>query len=331
MVVVINKSGAAGSAQPEKTFPSVLAGTTTKGLKEKPLIVRGRGAGRYVKILMYSNTGAGKTLAIAGFLRAGLKVVCCSTDLGGSGLSTVYNYLDSIGQPHLADNLIDITFQTYDQFAAFLNNPESILPEIYEWDPDMLAIDGFTGFQQIQIQEKILELNPLSDKKASEGRMEGLWADQEAWGMIRNATTRALGRFLMLHNWKTGKPWHKYVTCLENKPQSDKLTGEVLRGPYIQGSAAALMGPSFDVIIEAKVVSKDGSDKGKREYVYNCVGHDKLLAKSRGYSLSPTEPADMYKIWTEKIAPLVKGGVMEGLTPPEGEEEASDRLGEKGE
>ncbi len=285
-------------------FAQQVAGITD-AVKARPLVRRGREQRpRWVKILSYGHTGTGKSLALVGFLLAGLKIVNISTDLGGSGMEAVYNELRRINRDDLIDNIIDIEFPDYDSVIAFCDSPEKTIPDFYEFDPDMLSWDGFTAFQQIQLSEKVLSLSPAT-KNSSDGRMEGMWKEQQDWGMIRDGTLRALSKFLGLQNWKTGKPLHKYMTCLEQKPAADKLTSEIQRAPFMQGAAGSLMAPAFDIIFETRVTASD--DKAAtRVYEYCCVGHEKLLAKARGYDLAPIEPADMYRLWTEKIAPKLK-------------------------
>lgn len=288
---------------PQKSqFAAKVAGQTSS--KPKPLVKRGSDdEGNWVKILAYGHSGTGKTLAVLGFLKAGLRVVVISTDLGGNGLASVFNAAKEQGIEHLLDNLVHIDFPDYDTLNDFLKNPTSMWDGFFEFDPDMLVWDGFSGFQQIHVSEKIMDMTPQT-KNSSEGREEGLWMEQQDWGMVRNATLRSLGNYLKLHNWEKKKAIHKYMTCLEKKAEADKLTGDVQRAPYLQGSAAALMAPAFDIILETRVKT-DPSEK-TRNYEYWCVGHEKLLAKSRGFDLSPVEKADMQNLWENKISPKLK-------------------------
>jgi hypothetical protein len=291
---------------PAKTqFTNKVAGKAD-GNRAKPTVKRGSDTdARWVKMLAYGHSGTGKTLAVAGFLEAGMKVLVLSTDMGGNGLASVYNFLASKGRQDLLDsNLVSIDFPDYDSLSDFLRAPTETFPDIWDFDPDMMVWDGFTGFQLLHVQEKISDISPMT-KNTSEGREEGLWMEQQDWGMIKNATLRSLGNFLKLHNWKTGKTIHKYLTCLEQKPSPDKLTNEVQRAPYLQGAAASLMGPAFDIILETR--TRAGNAEKDRIFEYCCVGHEKLLAKSRGYDLAPVEPANMKDLWEKKIAPKLKG------------------------
>lgn len=261
----------------------------------------------WVKMLSYGHTGTGKTYALVGLLQAGLKILVISTDVGGEGLNTVRNALRESGQMHLADNLLHIELPTYEDVETFLKEPHQIFPEIYDTDIDMLVWDGFSGFQQQQLSDYIAELEPLSSgDKTSEGREAGLWFERTDWGMVRNGTIRNLGRFLSMHNKVTGKKWHKYVTALESgKASEDKLSGEVQKAPLIQGSAAALMGPAFDLIFQTRAVKVRDDEGIGRKYLYYTTGHEKLLAKSRGLKLEPIEPADMAILWKKITAQLV--------------------------
>ena len=257
---------------------------------------------RWIKMLGYGHSGTGKSYAIKGFLEAGLKVLVISTDFGGSGLNTVINELVRDGKAHLLENIYNADFATYDEVEEFLQNPQSVFPDIYDLDIDMLIWDGFSGFQQNHVTTKVADMIPTRQGggSVSEQRESGLQIELQDWGMVRNGTLRPLMWFLGLHNKVTGKQWHKYVTALEANKE-DKLQNEKMTGPLLQGSARDLIGPMFDVIFQAKSkVSGAGEDK-KREYFYNCVGHERLLAKSRGFQLDNVERGDMKNVWT-KIA-----------------------------
>lgn len=254
---------------------------------------------RWVKILSYGHTGSGKTWAIIGFLLSGLKVCVICTDVGGEGLTTVKTALRDIGRQDLEDNLYYLELPDYEDVELFLKEPTKIFPDIYDIGLDMMVWDGFTGFQQYQLSEYIGEQEAYrgeDSKPVSDARQSGLWLERTDWGQIRNGTIRMLSRFLYLHNKKDGKVWHKYVTCLESgKVKTDQLTGDLQKAPLIQGAAASMMGPAFDLIVQMNVTEKDG----KTEYQYKTSGNQKLLAKSRGIKLEPVEPADMRVIWNK--------------------------------
>ncbi|MEN6532713.1 MAG: hypothetical protein ABFD89_03570 [Bryobacteraceae bacterium] len=283
------------------------------GTKKKARLVSHSGddeRGQWVKVLGYSFSGGGKTYLIVFLLRCGFRVLYASTDFGGSGISTVRNELKRTNEVHLLKNLRHVDVPDYDTMYELARNPADVLDfNPYEWDNDdkpfCFVWDGYTGFQQFQLSEKVSSIDPLSEDKASAGRNEGLWFDRSDWGMIRIGSLRPLSWFLLQHNRLTGKLWHKYVTALENKPSEDKLTGKMQKAPLIQGAAGSIIPAAFDIILEMRAKSLPS---GETLYTYGCAGNEKILAKSRGYGLAPEEPADFGKIWTEKIAPGLGGG-----------------------
>lgn len=302
----------AGNAAPKppgvkESFVASAAAATVKATgKKRPIINRGddEDQGRWVKILGFGDAGSGKTFFIVGLLEAGLKILVVSTDLGGSGLASVYNELDRRGLKHLRKNIVELLFPDYTALTNFFRKPESLKEEgfdLFVFRPDFMVWDGFTGFQQTTVQNFILDEITPATKNASEGRQEGLWAEQQDWGMIRNATVRSLNSFLGVHDWVNGRAIHKYVTCLGQKSVTDKLTGKTQRAPYVQGSAGALMGPAFDIIMEFRVKG----DSPNLRYEYGCVGDEKFLGKARGFPLDPVEPADSKSLWLNKIAPYL--------------------------
>jgi hypothetical protein len=275
--------------------------------------------GRWIKILSFGHTGTGKTFFINGLLEAGAKVLVISTDLGGSGLAAVYNHLQNNGLAHLGDNLYHKDFPDYEELEEFLKKPEKQFPDIYDIGITWAVWDGFSGFQQVNLQEYVLSMQSQTKAdKVSDGRAAGLWAEQQDWGMIRTGTVRNLNRFLNLHNRKDGLAWHKYVTALEAKPKEDALTSQTLRAPLVQGAAGSLMAPAFDIIFECKVQSKGSGDDAERRYTYNCIGNTGLLAKSRGYNLSAVEEGNPLGFWN-KIATQLGGPAKVEIQPEEEE------------
>ena len=265
-------------------------------------------ADRCVKILVFGESGSGKTMGLVGLLRAGLKILIISTDVGGDGLATVYAELKRSGEEKLLENAYVISgLITYDDVYSFLSDPKEVWPEIYDMDIDMVAWDGFSGFQLVQLQDHIGEdLAPedSNTRKVSDVRKEGLKLEQQDWGAIKNATVKALTKFLNLNNPVTGKVWHKYMTCLEAEKErllqvndGDKPRYEEKKTLLIQGAAKKLVEAAFDIVIEARAVLERGDEGKKRVYQYHTQPHEKLTAKARGVQLEPIEKPDMAAIW----------------------------------
>lgn len=268
--------------------------------------------GQWLKLLFYGESGTGKTRVIRDLLILGFRVVVVSTDFGGSGLSTVRNELKDMGLSHLGKNLIHADFPTFTDLEDFLAHPEQYSFEkygfknIYEFDPDWLCWEGLSGYQLHQLDSYISEMPALrSDKKdsgkgVSAQREAGLVLEQSDWGAVKRGTLTPLGDFLALHNFYTGKAWHKYVTCHESEPTDKNPKWR----PLLQGAAGKILENAFDIIIETeKKVAPPlkAGEPARTIFTYECLGNDTLVAKSRGFNLAPVEEADFQKLW-KKIA-----------------------------
>ncbi|MEN6587809.1 MAG: hypothetical protein ABFE02_17345 [Sulfuricella sp.] len=264
------------------------------------------------KMMLYGTWGTGKTLSLVGLLLHGFKVLVLTTDVGGSGLLSVKTWLRRTGRAALLTNVYSLTLSSYSEVESFLEAPETYMPDIYDVDIDWLFWDGFSGYQQVHVGSFVGDLEPArsdSGKPVSEGRQAGLVFEQADWGAVRNATIRAVSDFCNLANKKTGKQWHKAVTCLESvKAKGGGQGGFVeTRQPLLQGAGGILSGAAFDLIIEttataASANAEEGS--GGRQYWYVTKGNQQIAAKSRGIELEPRETADMFALW-QKIAKQV--------------------------
>lgn len=270
---------------------------------------------RFIKIGLYGDYGTGKTFALIALLLAGLKILVVSTDIGGDGLSTVIAELKALGRLDLLKNIFNVTMETYEQMVDFEEKPELFFPEIYEWDPDVIAWDGFSGFQQNQVTEYVDNDESVYDR-------EGKQITLKYWGQVKQATRKNLNRFLSMHNKKTGKLWHKFVTMLVDDKAADealaaatdekerlKLRKDV-KAPLIAGAAAKLIGPAFDFFALTGTRRVDGPDGTKvTQFVYKVVPNDKLKAKVRGVKFDPIIPGDMTEVWRRLTdAYMVKPG-----------------------
>lgn len=255
----------------------------------------------WLKILAYGHSGVGKTTALAGLLKTGLRVFVANTDIGGDGLRSVKALLGKEGKTELLENLASFDFLDYTTFEQFTKNPAlvEIRPgtDLWAWNPDILVWEGMSNWQERHLGDFVLEQSPSG--KSSDLREAGLMADQQDWGAIRKATLRTLDKFLIAHN-PNGKRIHKYVTTLEDNSKQDKLTGEVYKGPLIMGAARSYMAPAFDLIIEM-MTKKEGKDL---KYVYKCGASANALSKRRGLPVEPEEPGDMEALWRKITGPM---------------------------
>ena len=265
-----------------------------------------------IRILGYGDVGSGKTLAILGFLQAGLKVLYIPCEIGaGNGLLTLHCAMRDRALLDLKKSLFVVRrLRDYQEYAAFLDEPEKFYPEIYDVGIDLVCFDSFTVFQLLHVAE---EVEP--ELRKGEEYFEQLKLDSQAWGRLKNATVKNLNRFNRLYNCKTGKAWHKYMTCLEGDKEKVPGTGlnQTAEGAKIdpakyapkttlllQGAAKKLTESAFDVIIEMRAREKLGG-QGKMECVfeYQPQASDKLTAKTRGLVFNPIEDADMFKLWAK--------------------------------
>lgn len=267
---------------------------------------------RYIKLGLYGDFGTGKTYSLADLVeRHNLKILVISTDVGGDGLSTVVAELQRRGRADLADtNVFHVILETYEQFVEFTEKPELFFPDIYDVDLDMLIWDGFSSFQQYQLSDYVEGLETVYNKD------NGAIITNKYWGEIRNSTIKNLNRFLYMHNRKTGKLWHKLVTMLVNdvakeesllaattETERQKLRKEV-KVPYVQGSAAKLIGPAFDFFARTatKRVRDDNEGKVTTQFVYYVEPNEKQKAKVRGVQFEPIIPGNMGEVWAKLTA-----------------------------
>lgn len=266
--------------------------------------------GQWVKVLFYGESGTGKTRVLKDLVKLGFKVLVISTDFGGSGLSTVRNELTDEGLKHLGRNIIHADFPTYADIEDFLEHPEQYsLPgydNVYSFDPDWIVWEGFSGYQLHQVDTKVSGMTAQrgdGGKAISEQRLEGLRLEQTDWDAVKRATLRPLNNFLNLHNFKTGKAWHKYVTAHETEPTDKNPRWR----PLLQGAAGKLLENAFDIIIETEKYMMPGKagEPQKVGFRYKTCGHD-IMTKSRGYNLLENEEADFSKLWV-KITKYLDG------------------------
>lgn len=297
-------------AELEQKKAAVVAAANPLAKKKKTLkasSLQDQGAAWY-KILAYSESGAGKTLAIVGFLKAGLRVFVFSTDIGGNGLSSVREQLKLEKLEHLMANLQFVEVSDYETSTMFLDNPDIIEIEVSDtsgvrtmslrdWNPDLIAWDGFSNWQENHLCGYILDMDPLGGDKSSELRKEGLVGELMDYNAVRRGTLKAIDKFLNLHG-KEGKVWHKYVTCLTDLKPREDAGGMPKKMPLLVGSARTYMGPAFDLILEMTAKSSGG----KVDYKYKCNVGGNSMSKKRGLTVNTEEEADMFKLWQKITA-----------------------------
>lgn len=267
---------------------------------------------RFCNIGVFGDQGTGKTEMIVSLLLEGLKVYGINSDFGGCGFDTVHNRFDAMTPDKHAlrdDNFVSIRMN-YKGVVQFMRDPASLDPGIYDFDPDIIFWDGFTAFQQADLEGYIAdEMDPVRSHKNKDNveqhREEGLFLEQADWGMIKNGTLKPLNGFFNLHNVKTGKPWSKAITFLEDK-KDDWVDGKRVdnsgkSGPMIHGASRKLVGAACSIMLQTKK-TEFGNDV---QYKYISRGPD-LMIKDRSYGLPAEMQADAGLLWREYIAPRIK-------------------------
>jgi len=265
----------------------------------------------YIKMMWFGLAGSGKTHLIGQFVRdLGMKVAIISTDIGDSGHLTIKNDLIAAGKQQLLDNVYLLSLEGWAEVSDFLRNPYKYDPGMWDFNPDILAWDGFSGFQQVDISEYIGDMQPAekgdgSTRERSDFRESGLQFEQADWGAVRNATVRSADKFLGIGN-PSGKPLHKILTCHEavaykpvdsNKKHGPQQVVESYK-PLLQGSGGTMILGGFDLIMRTKVKTRiTDNDGAKREYFLITAGTENLVAKNRGFDLEPTIPASAIYLW----------------------------------
>lgn len=277
-----------------------------------------------LNFLLYGPYGSGKTLSALGPLKAGMKVLFVVTDLGDNGVSSIKLALKNEGLTHLASNYKVVSLNDYDEVVAFLTEPAEFFPDIYEWNPDFIFWDGFSYFQQTDLMQKagedIKESNDINldkgsrEKEVSTLRAEGTKFELADYAVVRNLTVRVIKAFCRLHNKKTGKLWHKIITCQEAlKSKGADAGGGFIdsASPLLTGAGGVLMCGAFDLIIRTKDAGKDG-------YTYTISKDASAVTKNRGFNLPKTMPGDFSAVWNQvcKDLDLVNGAVDESVKAP---------------
>ncbi len=257
-------------------------------------------------LLVYGEMGTGKTKIIVDLLLLGMRVFVINTDFGRIGIETVRNnFMDTYpDKMDLYDNNIRVVDLDVAGLMQFCRNPQSIVEDIYTWDPDVIFWDGLSAYQQGELEAELTG----DDFKRDD-------ADYSTWRGSRNGTIFPLMKLLNQHNTITGKPWNKVCTLLEDervdrrkgasaaekKQGLDIIQGSEQKGPMLNTTAREISGAGFSIVLRCvkKIMGTSVA------YEYQTVGKD-IIAKDR-YGLPPTLKADFIEVYKKYIEPKIKG------------------------
>jgi hypothetical protein len=262
-----------------------------------PRVIRGNEENaNTIKIFAFGEIGTGKTFLAVGLLLSGLSVLLVSTDIGGSGANSIKLRLKQLGREDLISNLTEIILPTDEVIQNFLLDPTQYISDIYDIPLDVLFWDGFGAWQTVELQEKVgaMPIERSGGKELQPAVESGLFLEQGQWGMVKNATVRAVDKFCSMHNKVTGKIWHKIVTC----PEAIKSKGQDMGGgfketsePLLQGAGGVLSLHAFDLVMRCKKVAGE-----TERFIYQFRGLGKKT-KVRGFVLPNEMDADMQALW----------------------------------
>lgn len=291
-------TGTAGT--PANIDPSSVLRLPGLNKRKQPKVHRGRDFfdNEAVRIMLFGDQGSGKSYCEVPILQGGYRVVRVECDAGSRGEDeTVLNHLRDT--PELLENEIVVAPETPAEFEAFMEDPTIAIPDLYDWDPDFLILNGYTNFQsKIEYEE----FDRCDD------------SPQQTWGKIGKRTVEPLLKFLQLHNKVTGRNWSKIVTVLEtDKPtewnptmdgkgnlQQKPVISSYRVGPMLSTRARSLARGGFGLVLQTKR-RQIGSSKATFYYVTD--GTDELMVKNRGYGLD--REVDPLKFWKETIFPRI--------------------------
>lgn len=268
----------------------------------------------YFKLMVFGQPGAGKTHLIGQFVRdLGMRVILVTTDIGDSGHLTIRSMLTKAGKQELMDNVYVLPLAGWYEVQQFLRDPWKFDPELANFNPDIIAWDGFSGFQQIDLTEYVGDLT--TDKDRGDYRESGLMLEQRDWNVIKTGTVRTIDKFMSIKRLDE-KPVHKIVTCHEavsykpldaSKPNSPQQVVDSYR-PLLQGQGGVLSLGASDLILRAAIKSRRTGNTATTEYVLITSGHENVVAKSRGVELEPEIPNSAVYLW-ERIQKALGIGV----------------------
>lgn len=258
-------------------------------------------------IMLFGKQGSGKTDSVIRLLLLGYKIVYVQSDYGDSGYETIQNYFSHHpDESHWYEDNFVMLQLNFDATVDFMRNPATAMPEIYDWDPDVIFWDGLTSYQENQVEGYLAKT--ATQLQNDSGK------DWDAWRSARNAVVFPLDHFLRMKNLKTGRPWHKICTCLESveyeytKVQGKKgddrqfIPGSERIMPMLHTTARKIATAGFSITF--RTVKKFLG--GKDVFSYEFKG-EQLDTKDRGYGLPKDMPkADFGVFWQMYVLPHIE-------------------------
>jgi hypothetical protein len=247
-------------------------------------------------VLIYGPQGSGKTYTLVEMLRAGERILLMSTDLGGSGASTIQNVLRTENN-ELLENIREVVLVTHEEVEAFL---AEVPAEIWEFNPTVIVWDGFSNYQTNMVLDAVGDMKDHKNT-VTDARDEGAAFDQQDWGIVKRLSARSIQAFLALHNPVTRQFPVRVVTCwqeVNTKTLNGITTVTPVKRPMLVGQLKYGLGAGFGLVVLTKLTR---DEKGNKKYSYIVEGHDTGFDKIRVKNLK-TEEESFQTIWKEIVS-----------------------------
>jgi len=240
---------------------------STNNLKSGPL-----------KVLIYGESGVGKTAQAASLLKAGFKPIVVSAE---AGLKTLEGYDIAFVDITKSDDGVMLArggarVQRIRELATYLMTPEARAKY------DTIFFDTLTEVASAIVDQQI------DEKKAVKGDL------RQAWGEYAQLLLRLVYMFRDM-------PHYNVVFLCQEELDKDELTSRRFYAPHVPGNAAKLpLKASLDIIYRLYM-------ENDKRYFRTALS-DTMLAKHRGSALSAVEPADLGAIMRklQTAAPAVE-------------------------
>ncbi len=248
---------------------------------------------RYVRALVYGETGIGKTTSLRTLVPDRTSIALC--ERGALPLQEM-----SFPVFHLED------WEDVGQLYKMFTFPEriedeknkAIVAQTKVLVVDSLSEVGDLCWAQILHKDRPALLKERAKGKDAKSSPEGIYADNatmEDWGVYGHKMMRLISAYCHL-------PLHVIFTCGADT-QKDKQSNDTNRLPALGGKTARKCLALFDLVLYMKTVL-DSDGKGSR--VWQTYNDGFVLAKDASGKLSPEEPPNWLKLF-QKLLPKKTG------------------------
>jgi hypothetical protein len=240
----------------------------------------------------------GKSSFIADLAMNGLKTLTIFTDLGNTGLNGMRTYAHTMKKlDAFSENHRYVLFQReeLEEVEEFLTDPDNFLEGFSEFNPDIIAWDGFGFHLSMAVTPDVEELVNKDSK------LDGLGFDSSAmlkgWGYVKNAIIRVLDRFLTIKpgTTKIVTVGCRYIQVIPDLKDPGARKQLVTDEPDIPTGAKRIIQHGFDLALVTKVAARDDGAIKKGEFYYVLAGD---YCKKR-YRLPDIVPAGAFKLYQE--------------------------------